>query len=76
LGQLFEGLAEQLARLEDILNCGYDSMALTKNKKLDEDDTDGDEEEDGGDNDVDDDTAMEKIKNEVLSIGLVRPVKQ
>jgi hypothetical protein len=30
LGQLFESMSEQIARLEDILQCGYDSMAVTK----------------------------------------------
>ena len=47
LGQLFESLSEQIARQEDILQCGYDSMAINK----DSNDEDGEVVEDTEDDD-------------------------
>lgn len=35
LGQLFESMSEQIARLEDILRSGYDSMAVPKGGNAD-----------------------------------------
>ena len=42
IGQLLESLSEQISRQEDILQCGYDSRAVSKRDNDDHEDDDPD----------------------------------